>query len=412
MKRYLSFFRENPVWSRVLLFSLTLFLVRFADATISFWVPNQITAALGDAFLVGIVISFQSIVGLAADLIFPKILKNANVRRLIILAIITSALTSLFLFTSAYKPLISIFIITMTLWGLYYELISFANYQFMGVYVPLNLRSSAWGVNDVFLNLAYFLGPLVGSLLLLKGNIEIEAFILVILFAAFVIFSFSRSIHGVEEINKFEGLNTLSELKHWLTLSKIVWPILVVSFLLGCIDSTFWTVGAVLTEKLSTINILGSFFLPFYLLPAIPVGLLVAKWGVYKGKKILGEKFLILSGLFLILMPLSSNIFWLLSIVFISSLMLGICYPLIQAVYTDLVARMGKEKKEMVGLTSSVINIAYIVWAPIIGFTASKMGDIKTFAVVGVVTVVVGITLLFVTPRKLKLPQEEIQSWK
>lgn len=412
MKRFYSFFRENPVWSKVLLFSLTLFFVRLADATISFWVPNQINTALGNAFLVGLVISFQSIVGLAADLIFPKILKNANVRRLLFLAILTSALTSLFLFSSAYKPFISIFIITMTLWGLYYELISFANYQFMGTYVPLNMRSGAWGVNDIFLNLAYFMGPLVGSLLLLRGNIEIEAFILVFLFIAFVTFSLSKSIHGVEETNKFEGLNTLTELKHWLTLSKIVWPILIVSFLLGCIDSTFWTVGAVLTEKLSAANAAGAFFLPFYLLPAIPVGLIVAKWGVYKGKKILGEKFLILAGMFLILMPLSSNIFWLLFIVFISSLMLGVCYPLIQAVYTDLVARMGKEKKEMVGLTSSVMNVAYIVWAPIIGFVAFKLGDIKTFAVIGVVTVVVGVILLFITPRKLKLPQVEMGTWK
>lgn len=412
MKRYLSFFQENPVWAKVLLFSMILFLIRFADAVISFWVPNQINSVLNDTFLVGIIISFQSVVGLAADLIFPKILKNANVRRLILLAIITSALTSFFLFTSAYKPLISIFIITMTLWGLYYELISFANYQFMGIYVPLNMRSSAWGVNDVFLNLAYFLGPLVGSLLLLRGNVEIESFILVLLFVAFIVFSLSRSIHGVEEENQFEGLNTLTEFKHWLTLSKIVWPILTVSFLLGCIDSTFWTVGAILTEQLSKVNAMGSFFLSFYLLPAIPVGLVVAKWGVYKGKKVLGEKFLILAGLLLILMPLSSNIFWLLFIVFVSSLMLGICYPLIQAVYTDIVARMGKEKKEMVGLTSSVANFAYIFWSPTIGYVASKMGGIKTFAVIGVVTVVVGIILLFVTPRKLRLPQEEIKSWE
>jgi hypothetical protein len=40
------------------------------------------------------------------------------------------------------------------------------------------------------------------------------------------------------------------------------------------------------------------------------------------------------------------------------------------------------------------------------------MGGIKTFAVIGVVTVVVGIILLFVTPRKLRLPQEEIKSWE
>ncbi len=412
MKKFYLFFQENPVWSKVLLFSLSLFLVRVADAVISFWAPNQINSVLNDTFLVGIIIGFQSVIGLLADLTFPKILKNANVRRLIILAIVTSALTSLFLFSSSYNSLIIIFIITMALWGIYYELISFANYQFMGTYVPLNMRSSAWGVNDIFLNLAYFVGPLVAAYLLFKGNIVVEIFILFLLLLALIIFNLSKSIHGVEETSKFEGLNSLTELKHWLTLSKIVWPILVVSFLLGCIDSTFWTIGAILSEKLARVNVIGAFFLPFHLLPSIPVGLMVAKWGVYKGKKILGEKFLILAGIFLILMPLSTNIFWLLFVVFTASLMLAVCYPLVQAVYTDLVARMGAEKKDMVGLTGSVLNISFIIWSPIVGFIASKMGETKTFAILGVIVTIVGMALLFVTPKKLRLPQEEIQSWE
>lgn len=412
MKRFSIFFQENPVWSKILLFSFTLFLVRLADATISFWVPNQLNSLLKDTFLVGIIISFQSIVGLIADLTFPRILKNANIRRLVILAIIASAITSIFLFSSSYKPFIAVFAITMALWGIYYELISFANYQFMGVYVPVNLRSSAWGVQDIFLNLAYFAGPLIAAYLLLKGNIAIEVFILILLLFAFVILSLSKTIHGVEGVNKFDGLNTLTELKHWLTLSKIVWPVLTVSFLLGCIDSTFWTIGAILTEKLSINNLFGALFLPFYLLPSIPIGLLVARWGVYKGKKILGEKFLILAGIFLMLMPLSSNVYWLLFIVFISSLMLAVCFPMIQGVYTDLVARMGEEKKEMVGLTGSVINISYIVWAPIAGLMASKLGDTKTFAMVGILVAIVGTILLFVTPRKLRLPETEIKTWE
>ncbi len=410
-ERNLLFFKDN-VWSKVLLFSLTLFLVRLADAVISFWVPNQINSALNDTFLVGIIIGFQSVVGLLADLTFPKILKNANVRRLVVLAIVTSALTSLFLLSSTYKPFIAIFAITMTLWGIYYELISFANYQFMGIYVPINMRSSAWGVNDIFLNLAYFAGPLIAAYLLLKGNILVEVFILASLFVAFVIFSFSKSIHGVEEVNKFEGLNSLTELKHWFTLSKIVWPILIVSFLLGCIDSTFWTVGAIFSEKLVRISDVGAFFLPFYLLPSIPVGLLVAKWGVYKGKKILGEKFLILAGIFLMLMPISANIYWLLFVVFVSSLMLAVCYPLVQAVYTDLVARMGIEKKEMVGLNGSVVNLSFIIWSPIVGFIALKMGYVATFSIVGVVVTLVGVFLIFVTPKKLRLPQGQIQEWE
>src|SRR4030042_400851 len=63
-------FLEDKVWSKVILFSFTLFLIRIADAIISFWAPNQIQSSLGSSAWMGIIISFQSIIGFGADLSF------------------------------------------------------------------------------------------------------------------------------------------------------------------------------------------------------------------------------------------------------------------------------------------------------------------------------------------------------
>ncbi len=73
---------------------------------------------------------------------------------------------------------------------------------------------------------------------------------------------------------------------------------------------------------------------------------------------------------------------------------------------------MGKEKKDMIGLTSSVINISYIIWPVFAGLLASKVGERLTFSYMGVLVLTISIILLFVTPRKLKLPQTEIKTWE
>jgi MFS family permease len=405
-------FLGDKVWSKVILFSLTLFLLRLSDAIISFWAPNQIQSSLNSSVWMGFIISFQSIIGFGADLIFPTLLRTTKTKRLVFWAIIMSALTSFFLAASTVQPFIAIFLITMTLWGIYYEFVAFANYQFMGSVVPPHLRTAAWGIMGTFVNLAYFLGPLIAAAVLLKSYVLAEGIILVFLVLSLLLLSLFKGHRDVQAKIDIKEINPFTELKHWLTLSKHIWPVMILSLLLGFIDSTFWTTGAIWTEKLAKINYLGGLFLPFYQLPAIFLGAVVAGWGIYKGKKILTEKFLIVAGIFLIGLALNGSIYWQLAMVLLASSALSICYPLLEGVYTDIVARMGKEKNDLIGLTSSVVNISYIIWPPVVGIVAALIGERLTFSFVGVLVVVVSVILLFVTPKKLRLPQEEIKSWK
>ncbi len=409
-RHHLGFLKDG-VWSKVILFSLILFLARLADAIISFWAPVQVQSVLGNSVVMGFIISFQSVVGLLADLVFPKILKSVRVRRLIYFGLAMLTLTSFFLVSSYYWAYISIFLVTMALWGIYYEFIAFASYQFMGSAVPMNLRSGAWGIMGVFINLAYFLGPLIAAPLLLQGHLITEGVILIFISSAFILLTLTKNMHDAPMTIDITEVNPWIELKHWLTLSKHIWPAIIVTMLLGFIDSTFWTTGTIWTEKLSHESAWGGLFLPLYQMPSIFIGLLMARWAISKGKKILSEKMLIVAGIFLAGIALSSKISWQLTMVFLSSCALSVCYPLVEGVYTDIVARMGKEKKEMIGLTSSTLNLAYIIWPPIAGAITLAVGERMTFSVVGVLTVLTALVLLFVTPKKLRLPQEEIKTW-
>jgi MFS family permease len=411
IKKHFAFLSDR-IWSKILLFSLTLFIIRMADAVISFWAPNQIQSALGSSVIMGLVISVQSVVGFAADVIFPSLLNTTKVKRLVFWAIIMSALTSFFLASSVVKPLIAIFLVTMTLWGIYYEFIAFASYQFMGSVVPSHMRSGAWGIVDIFTNLAYFLGPLIAAALLLKGYLYPLGFILILLVIAFLLLSVFRGSHDAPTQINIKEINPWVELKHWVSLSKHIWPVMILSLLLGFIDSTFWTTGAIWTEKLAKINYLGGLFLPLYQLPAIFLGVVVAGWGIYKGKKILTEKFLIVAGIFLVGLAVSGSVYWQLAMVFLSSVALAICYPLLEGVYTDIVARMGKERNDLIGLTSSVVNVSYVIWPPVAGIVAGIVGERMTFSLVGGFTVIISLILLFITPKKMRLPQTEIKKWE
>lgn len=413
MKHLTNFFKSNPVWSKVILFSSTLFFLQTADGIISYWAPNEIEKNFLSPAVVGFIIGFQSVIGFIADLFFPHIFKKTKTRILIFWGILVILTTSFFLIGTSFNPYVAMFLVTMFFWGIYYELVTFARFQFVGSVVPANMRTGSWGIMGTFTNLAYFLGPLIAvEILYVKSNLFVEGVIGLFLLIAFLLIIFSKKAHDAPAQISFKEVNPLMELTHWFILAKSVWPAIILSLLMGFVDSTFWTIGAIWTEKLSSSAPLGKFFLPIYMIPSLFVGFLLAKWGISKGKKILTEKLLILAGLFLIALSLSGTVNIQLVMVFFASLAISIAYPLLDGVYSDIVARMGREKNHLIGLTSSTVNISYVIWPPVAGLICLKIGELGTFGVLGVIVVIVSFILLLVTPRKLRLPQEEIQTWK
>ena len=115
---------------------------------------------------------------------------------------------------------------------------------------------------------------------------------------------------------------------------------------------------------------------------------------------------------FLALMNIYDSLFWKLILVFCSSLALSITYPLIEGVYSDVIDRMGRQKRHMIGLTNSTTSISYIIGPIIAGFISLYFGSINTFVYLGYFVVAISLILILLTPKKLKLPQNEISKWK
>lgn len=404
--------QPDSFWLKIASITLVIFFISLSDAILSYWVPSFVQDSLNSAFLMGLIMGFSSLIGLGADFLLPQILKNMTVKKLLMQAIFTSFAFAGLLLIATKMPFVIILLGAMAAWGIYYELIAFSNHQLVATYVPSYGHASAWGWITMFKSVAYFLGPMLAVWLTSAGDQKLIIFAsFFTLIALFIALAAKRHHDRPLEV-ELRHINFGTELKKWASLSRHVWQILILSLTLGIIDSVFWTTGTVWSETLTEQNFWGGMLLPFYSLPSIPLGIFLAKKKIFSGKKKIAEILTLIAGLTLVFLAFTNSLTGILLIVLVSSIMLSIAYPLSDAVYSDIIARMGKQNQHLIGLSNSTFSLAYIIGPVLAGLTAQFFGEQKTFAVLGLVVTLISTFLLLTTPKKLKLPQEEIREWE
>lgn len=400
------------MWKRVSAFLVILFFVLLSDAVLSDWVPGYLQGVLGSPLAMGLMMALSSVVGFVMDLVFPQLLRSSGVRKLAGGALLGALIFLLSMLSSTWWSYLLILAMGMAAWGIYYELDSFMTQQFVAGVAPSHERSSVWGVVGVVRNSAYFLGPIVGGYVAYYGDRVVVLGSMGVLLFAYLLFLMIRLPTEREIDHHDASINLREEISHWYVLGVRVWPILLTSFVVGLIDATFWTSGTVLTDRLAENSLFGRWFLSAYMFPFLFAGLLVARWGVDVGKKKWAARFLLIGALSLMLVGFVKSVFLLLLVVALAGLFIAMAFPLIDSVYTDLVARARKGRKHIMGMSSATFSLAYVVGPILSGFISGRLGEEMTFTMMGVVVCVVAVTLLVVTPKKLKLPQDEIQSWE
>lgn len=392
------------------------FFLYLGDAIISDWAPVYMQETLGGSLLMGLMMSFSSIMGFLADLIFPQLFRKVSERRMVMLAISSVLMTAGVFVWTTHFPMIGLFLLAMGTWGLYYEFLGFGLTSYVSKIAPMPERAGVWSVVGVVKSIAYCIGPLIGSwLFVLQGNVAV-----IFVYAGMALVSYViwlavglRNKKGTADDDRdTEGFHILEEIGYWKSLFVHVWPILLVSYTLGIVDATFWTTGVVLSDTLVEKSWWGGLFLSGYMLPEIFLGFVVVRLGISKGKKKMAERFLLLSGLLMVCLGFFESPATMVVLAFLVGSMAAIAWPLVNAVYSDILVRMGKEQKHLTGMASSMINLSYITGPVIAGLLANEIGEKKTMMFVGMFVAFVAFILLFVTPKKLKLPQVEITEWK
>ncbi len=403
---------RDPVWLKVVGVIGALFFIYLADAILSFWVPGFLEEVLHSGWMMGLVMSFSSVVGLVVDFLFPQTFPRARVAVLYLGAVAVSVVFAISLWGALSWPRVLVLLVGMAVWGIYYELLLFANQQFVAETVSLEQRSRTWALLRTVSSLAYVLGPVIAGVLLAINPrlMLVVAMMLAGVGLAVLVMSSRRKSH-LELNHELGEINIMRELEHWWVLIEHCWPVLSMSMMLALVDATFWSVGAVFAAKMVRTNSLAGLWLSAYMVPSLLVGVIMVRWKVYKMKKRWAARLMMVSGLLLSGLVVKMGLNGALVLVFLASLSAALALPLIDAVYSDLVARMGRERKHLIGLSSATTSVAYVVGPVLAGVMADMVGEMKTFAAMGMVTAMVGGLLLVTMPKKLRLPQGELERW-
>jgi MFS family permease len=397
----------------LIMYSMIMFLLVFGDATMAYVTPVYIESHVQNSLIMGIVMSFSSLIGFCCDLTFPSVFRSKDNLFFLGGTIVCAILFPLiYLFLPAILPTL---LLGVGIWGVYYEFLSFSNFNFIHAYLKQEHHALAWGILSTFKSLGIFVAPLLASELL-HENLQFPFFAALGFFCAGIfgtlifthVFPRNKHPHVVEEVRK--PFRVFEQLKVWWVLLRKIWPVYIFIFVLFILDSTYWTIGILLSEEIQQRSHIGSFLLMAYILPSLFMGALIHKMAKPFGKKRLAFIAGGAAGLILLVTGLSPSPLLLLMGIFCSSLFTAAAFPAIMAVIQDYVGRLENHRGDMVGLQASASSLSYIIGPITAGGIATLVGTQHTFSIMGGLLLAISLLCLIVVPRKIHLPQNGLQT--
>ena len=391
-------------------------LIGLGDTIMSYTTPVFMADQLNSTWLMGIIFSISSAIGLGCDLIFSALFNHKPYAFFIKAVLFTSIFFPLSFILFPSNPWAMIF--AMAVWGVYFELLRFGQFGFVKTHFSQADHAQSWGYIEMSWAWTLILGPILAGVLIDRGAHipfwwALTFFILAgIGYGALRLMTTKPHLSSVDNLHHPSPVIThhrpLQELKIWLVLLKRIWPLYLFFFSLVALDTAMWTIGTLLSEELRQVGWLGGLLLTAYGLPSIFVTLLTKRAALFLGKKraaflagivgsaLLSIGFWFVSGIYLV------------AIVFAAALFIGLAYPEIYATFEDYIARLDNFHADMVGLEGSAANLAYVLGPIMAGFLGSLLGPKFTIGVFALLVLATSVLALAVTPRKLRMPQAEL----
>lgn len=405
-------FDAKKWYTPIIMYSIILFLVSMGDAVMSYIAPIEVESHVSNTFVMGLVLAASSGLGFFCDFFFGEWFRGKSYA-----FFLTCMFGFAFLFPLSFivaPPIVSAFLFAMAAWGIYFELIQFSNFHFINAYVEREDHASSWGILESLISLAYFLGPLFATFLIdrhIDGPYYGALGFFTTGFFGFLLFwrahrtrsRASTADSSAQKRSKFH------EIKIWGVLWKKIWPLYLFLFTAVLVDSTFWTVGALLSEDLRQQHPLGGLLLPASTLPALFIGLFAGKLAKPFGKKRVAFIAGACAGLILAVAGMLHNVPMLIGTVLLFAVFHSVSRPEILATFEDYISRLGKTSNDLIGLQNSAASLAWVVGPIISGAFSSWIGNSATLSVVGVIMFVVALMALIVVPRKIHMPQKELE---
>ncbi|MFA4930273.1 MAG: MFS transporter [Patescibacteria group bacterium] len=382
---------------------LMLFFFCLFDGLLTNLMPLLMTQNGISETLMGTIIGFSAMFGLFFDFWLCRLLKNVHYRRIYLLMFLIAAVFLLLLWQA---ETVTVFLLGMALWGLYYDLFSIANIDLVTDTTTKSDYSSGFGWLRVFVGLGYLVATVVAgffmsqrvgaSFFVTTGMVWILAMIV------WVVLNLAGNEHKpISMVEKKIGLGR--ELGLWSRIGRRIFPVLLITFLINVIDAFFWVVGPLLVHDLLREHSWGAWFITLYLLPLLITGWLVGRVSARLGKKktalvALGLGFVVL-GLFVYF----DQSGWLLVLSFLSSFFISFAWPAVTGAYADYVQENPALAREIETLQDSFTNLGFVVGPVLAGWLAESYGHVWSFSVLGWMGLVMVTVLWLAMPRRISL---------
>ncbi len=392
-------------FSKKPLFALSFMVMMWAvfDGIMAYIAPVVMTEHMSVSAM-GIVLGTSSIAGAVFDFLISKYFPSTNFRRVFLIMFAVALLYPLILWQAT---AIWMFLIAMALWGFYYDLHNFGNFDFVSREVTPEEHSSSFGVISVFQSLGYMLAPILTGLVL--GEIvDWEPFALSWIFLLmglgffFILLRLTRTKKKKKEPIE-PRVNFLREIRLWEGIGRKIFPILLLTMLLNIVDAFFWTIGPLFAENFDAFGDFEGVILTAYTLPSLLIGWFVGSMTSKLGKKRASFlSFAVGSGI-LTLLAIVENPFLIVGTIFLASAAIAMAWPAVNGVYADYISEAPRVEKEIEGVQDFFTNIGYVIGPMVAGFLAEAFGSSNSFAIIGAVGVIAGLLLLVFTPNNISL---------
>lgn len=391
--------------------ALMLFFWALVDALISYFVPILIIDKGYTQTDLGWIIATSSVFGGMFDFVVSKILKISNYQKIFLTVFVIYIFFPLILWRA---NTFFILFFCMMLWGLYYDLLSFGSFNFITRKTSQNHHSHGFGVIDVFRTLGYLLGPLIAGLLFSEGGIDntpyFAIFFLTIGFIFLLIDIFTvrykKSINESfenEDDDVFEKRSFYTEFLYWIKTGKKLRTVLLFIIVYLMVDAVVWTIGPLLSLEFKQIPGFGGLFVASAVIPGVITGWFVGRITNKYGKKKTAYIAFIISCVVRFSLGFTNNPYLILIIMFTSSLIASFSWPAIAGAFADYLAESKHYDNEILGLQDFASNVSYIIGPVLAGMLSDSVGILATFSYTSVIGIIIGIFLLIVTPKEIKI---------
>ncbi|MBI5151256.1 MAG: hypothetical protein HZA34_01650 [Candidatus Pacebacteria bacterium] len=405
---------EKRQWMNPLVFfSVPMFFAFLADGSSSYIFPIVTENVLGSNFALGLVMASSSVAGILCDVLFPSLLQKVSWQMQVILGIVLSAFFPLLIALGLHFHQGIFFLIASIVWGVYYELLSFAEQNFTIVEEEKKSFAKVWGVLFAVMQGTGIVGPILGSIFLDLSLFQMTSMvlgfsILAFLFSLPLLIGIKNAHVPQRESGIRRSMKFITELRYWKIFVPHIMPAIIMGIWLESIEATFWTLGGLFGQ-----SVMGEGFdwLPtvLYSAPLLLGSLLLTKLPIVEHKKRISQIGLLCAGIALLPLAWTTHSLLLTGIlIFVSALALSFSGPLNEAVYSDLLLRSDNYKQDLLGLEKANSSLAYIFMPILIGIISDVVGYSNVFSLLGGVTVILSCILLVITPKKLKIPHNEL----